>query len=169
MIVLTGFMGAGKSTVGSMLAEKLGLPFVDIDIHIEQRRGRPVRTIFQEEGEQAFRQLEHEAILEIMCGSDAVVAVGGGAVEHPETRRTLRDHATVVYLVVSYDEAIQRIGHDVDRPMLHVDDVRGLYKRRLRVYEQSATLAIATDGRDPETVVLDLLSRIHDATGGERT
>ena len=89
MIVLVGFMGAGKTTVGHLLSARLGVPFVDSDLVIEQRSGRPVRQIFAEDGEPAFRALEHEVIAGLLDGPDAVLAVGGGAAEHPGTRALL--------------------------------------------------------------------------------
>ena len=89
MIVLVGFMGAGKTTVGHLLSAHLGLPFVDSDLVIEQRSGRPARQIFAEDGEPAFRALEHEVIAGLLDGPDLVLAVGGGAAEHPGTRALL--------------------------------------------------------------------------------
>ena len=89
MIVLVGFMGAGKTTVGHLLSARLGVPFVDSDLVIEQRSGRPVRQIFAEDGEPAFRALEHEVIVGLLDGPDVVLAVGGGAAEHPGTRALL--------------------------------------------------------------------------------
>ena len=102
MIVLIGFMGAGKTTVGHLLAERLGLPFMDTDLVIEQRTRRSVRDIFATDGEPAFRQLEHTVTAELLAGPDAVLALGGGAVLHPETQRALGGHQ-VVYLKVGYD------------------------------------------------------------------
>ena len=89
MIVLVGFMGAGKTTVGHLLSERLGLPFVDSDLVIEQRSGRSVRQIFAEDGEPAFRELERQVIADLIDGPEAVLALGGGAAEHPETRALL--------------------------------------------------------------------------------
>jgi shikimate kinase len=83
MIVLIGFMGAGKTTVGHLLAERLGLPFMDTDLVIEQRTRRSVRDIFGTDGETAFRELEHTVTAELLAGPDAVLALGGGAVLHP--------------------------------------------------------------------------------------
>jgi shikimate kinase len=159
MIVLMGFMGAGKTTVGALLADALGLPFVDLDVVIEQRARRSIREIFDREGEPAFRALEHEVAVETLRGSDAVVALGGGAAEHPGTRREL-DDATVVYLVVSHDQAMQRITDDGGRPMLARCDVRALYERRLPIYRQTATHEITTNGRRPEEIVLDILALV---------
>lgn len=159
MIVLVGFMGAGKTTIGYVLAEKLGLPFVDIDVLIEQHTRRSISTIFEEDGERAFRALEYETVVETLRGPSAVVALGGGAVEHPATRRELED-VNVVHLEVSYEEALLRIGHDAYRPMLSSPDVRGLYDRRRPIYRQVATIPMPTDGRRPEAIVLDILTRV---------
>ncbi len=161
MIVLVGFMGAGKSTVGSLLADRLGLPFTDSDQVIEQRAGRPVRQIFAEDGEPAFRALEHQVIAEILDGPARVLALGGGAAEHPGTRDTLTS-AHVVYLHVSYEQALQRVGGDGApevRPLLARPDLAALYQRRLGVYAGVATLTVLTDGRRPEAVTEDILAR----------
>jgi shikimate kinase len=89
VIVLLGFMGAGKTTVGNLLAARLGLPFIDSDQVIEKRAGRPVRQIFAEDGEPAFRALEHQVIAELLDGPAVVLALGGGAAEHADTRDLL--------------------------------------------------------------------------------
>jgi shikimate kinase len=161
VIVLIGFMGAGKSTVGSLLADRLGLPFTDSDQAIEQRAGRPVRQIFAEDGEPAFRALEHQVITEILDGPARVLALGGGAVEHPGTRDKLTS-AQVVYLHVSYEQALQRVGGDgaaESRPLLARPDLAALYQRRLGAYAGIATLTVPTDGRRPEAVTEDILAR----------
>jgi shikimate kinase len=160
MIVLVGFMGAGKTTVGTLLAARLGLPFLDSDQVIEQRAGRPVRQIFAEDGEPAFRTLEHQVIAELLDGPPVVLALGGGAPEHPATRDKLVG-AQVVYLHVSYEHALQRVGGDRDpksRPLLARPDLAGLYDRRLGVYAGVATLTVRTDGRDPRAVTEDILA-----------
>ncbi len=159
MIVLVGFMGAGKTTVGHMLSEKLGLPFVDSDLVIEQRSGRSVRDIFAADGEPAFRALEQATTEELLNGPDAVLALGGGGVEHPATQRLLAS-AKVVYLQVGYDEAMLRVAHDEYRPLLRAPGLEAIYRRRLSIYEAVGTLKVATDGRRPEAVCLDIIERL---------
>jgi shikimate kinase len=175
VIVLVGFMGAGKSTVGSLLADRLGLPFTDSDQVIEQRAGRPVRQIFAEDGEPAFRALEYQVIAELLDGPARVLALGGGAAEHPGTRALLaRGDAPrrpsregmagvqVVYLQVSYEQALRRVAGDrapESRPLLARPDLAVLYERRLGVYAGVATLTVATDGRPPEAITEDILAR----------
>ena len=134
VVVLVGFMGAGKTTVGHIMAERLGLPFVDSDVLIEQRDGRAIRDIFSAEGEPWFRQLEHDTVAGLVRGPEAVVALGGGAVEDPRSRAVLRN-ARVVYLRVSYDEAMSRVQTDEFRPMLgrpDLDEVLPAAAARLR-------------------------------------
>ena len=159
VVVLVGFMGAGKTTVGHIMAERLGQPFVDSDVLIEQRLGRDIRDIFRTEGEPYFRQLEHDTVAGLVRGPDAVIALGGGAVEDPRTRAVLRN-ARVVYLRVSYDEALARVKSDEFRPMLHRPDLDEVYKRRLSAYEDISVLTVDTDGRRPDAVALEVLARL---------
>ena len=167
MIVLVGFMGAGKTTVGHLLSERLGLAFVDSDQVIEQRAGRPVRQIFAEDGEPAFRALEQQVIASLLDGPDLILALGGGAAEHPGTREKLAT-AQVVYLEVGYHQAMARVGGDPGRPLLARPDLAATYQRRLPLYAGIATLTVATDGRRPETITADILARLvtEPAAGG---
>jgi shikimate kinase len=159
MIVLVGFMGAGKTTIGRLLADRLGLPFADSDLVIEQRTGRPVRDIFATDGEPAFRALEHEVIADLLAGPEAVLALGGGAAEHPATQIALK-RADVVYLQVGYAQAMQRVAGDEYRPLLARPGLDDLYRRRLDVYGSVATLTIATDGRRPEAIAGDVIEHL---------
>lgn len=162
MIVLVGFMGAGKTTVGNLLAKRLGLPFDDVDLIISRRAGRSIREIFAADGEPAFRRLEHEVTAELLGGRDAVLALGGGAAEYPATRQRLRGRH-VVYLQVRYDEAMQRISHDAGRPMLRAPDLQDIFERRRSTYESVAMHIIPTDGRRPEDICQEILERLDDA------
>jgi shikimate kinase len=157
MIVLVGFMGAGKSTVGALLAAELGLPFADLDQVIEQQQGRAIPDIFAAGGEAAFRAVEHESLAAFLAGPDAVLAVGGGAVEHPASQRLLRS-VTVVYLRVGYDEALRRVGRDAGRPMLARPDLADVYRRRQAGYESVATLTVATEGRPADVVCHEVMA-----------
>jgi shikimate kinase / 3-dehydroquinate synthase len=157
--VLVGFMGAGKTTVGHIIAERLGQPFVDSDVLIEQRLGRSIRDIFATEGEAYFRELEHNTVAELVRGHEAVIALGGGAVQDPRTRAVLRN-APVIYLRVSYEEAISRIQGDEYRPLLHRPNLDEVYKRRLPLYEDVSVFSIDTDGRRPEAIALEALAEL---------
>jgi shikimate kinase len=162
VIVLVGFMGAGKTTVGTLLATRLGLPFADSDQVIERGAGRPVARIFAEDGEPAFRALEHRVIAGLLDGPDTIIALGGGAAEHPGTQAKLgaSPAVQVVYLQVGYDQALRRIGGDAGRPMLARPDLAAVYERRRLVYSRLATLTIGTDDRHPATVGDDILAQL---------
>lgn len=156
MIVLVGFMGAGKTTVGQRLADELGLPFIDTDSVIEQAEGKPVKEIFESEGEGYFRTLEREVVGHILDGPEAVVSVGGGAIHDPSTCAALEWH-DVVYLDVTYPEAMRRVGHDPGRPMLHFADPRALFDDREPIYARLARHVIDTTGASPDEVVEQII------------
>jgi shikimate kinase len=159
VIVLVGFMGAGKTTVGQLLASRLGLPFADADVVIAERAGMPVPRIFAERGEPAFRALEHETIASLLGGPRLVLALGGGAVEHEQTRRVLKAAEQVVYLHVPYEAALGRVGGDDGRPMLRRPDLAAVYRRRLGGYEEVATITVPTEDRSPEHVCAEIMER----------
>jgi shikimate kinase len=160
VIVLVGFMGAGKTTVGQLLAARLGLPFADADAVIEEHTGIPVQRIFAEQGEPAFRALEHQTIAALLTGPRLVLALGGGAAEHEQTRRVLKEAEHTVYLHVPYEAALDRVGGDHGRPMLSRPDLPDIYRRRLTAYEEVATLTVGTEGRSPEHVCADIVQHL---------
>lgn len=166
MIVLVGFMGAGKTTVGRTLAAMLGLPFIDTDERIEQGAGRTIREIFASEGEPAFRALERAAIAAAVSGPEAVVALGGGALGDPRTRTDLEWH-DVVHLDVSYGEALRRIGTDGTRPMLATGDTKALYDERQRYYSRSARATVTTHRKRPDQVAAEVASALGRTVEGE--
>ncbi len=122
--MLAGFMGTGKSVVGRRLADRRGLPFVDLDSWIEERAGMPVREVFAKQGEEAFRELEKRVVRDACALDDAVIAAGGGAVVDDENREALADGGLMFCLVSTPDAVLRRVGPNVDdRPMLagHAD------------------------------------------------
>lgn len=149
-------MGAGKSTVGPLLAEKLKLPFLDSDALVAQSARASIAEIFSAGGEAAFRGLEREVIAEVLAGPDAVVALGGGALGDPVTCAAL-EWATVVHLHVEVGDALKRIGDPASRPMLAREDPRALYERRMPAYERVADLRVETKERTPAELV-DLIA-----------
>ena len=156
-IVLIGAPGAGKSSVGRLLAVKLDTTFVDVDHRIEQVIGKPIAEIFADEGEAHFRELEESATLELIVG-EGVVSLGGGAVLNPRIRAALEGH-DVVWLEVSISQATRRVGMNTVRPLL-MGNVRGrlieLLRERTPLYEQVATTRIMTDNRRPSEVAAEL-------------
>jgi shikimate kinase len=152
-------MGAGKSTVGRLLAAELDLKFTDLDRAIEEDGHRSVKEIFAADGEAAFRAIEHETLAVLLAGPGQVLAVGGGAVEHAGSRRLL-DAMDVVYLQVSYADALARVGWDAGRPMLTRPDLAQVYQRRLAGYESVATVTVATGGRRTRDVCTEVLAAL---------
>lgn len=157
MIALVGFMGAGKTTVGRILAAKLGLPFHDTDAMVVAATGTEIEEIFRTRGEPAFRELEREAAYTALSGEDAVISLGGGALGDPGIVGRLQK-VNVVHLVVDYGEAIRRVGGDERRPML-ANDPRGLFKSRAEIYRTVADVGIDTNGRDPADIASELARR----------
>lgn len=158
MIVLVGFMGAGKSTVGRLLAERLGCAFADSDSLIEARAGAAIKDIFGRAGEDAFRALESDVVAEALMGGSGVVALGGGALGDAATRAALAE-AMVVHLEVSFEEAMRRVGSDDSRPLLAADP-GGLYEARRSVYAAAADVVVATDQRAPEDVAAEVAGQL---------
>lgn len=160
-VVLTGFMGAGKSTVGALLAARLGWQFIDVDTAIEAMQGASVAALFEKHGEPWFRRLEQETILDFLGIDHLVLALGGGAIEEERTRSILLASAgtRLVHLEVSFDTVLLRCsGTEAVRPVLR--DKANLelrYARRLPLYRQ-AHLSLPVDALDPETVTTTLTS-----------
>ncbi|WP_030459153.1 shikimate kinase [Kitasatospora sp. NRRL B-11411] len=153
-VVLVGPPGSGKSTVGRVLAERLGLPFRDTDADIERTAGKPIPEIFVDEGEPHFRQLEREAVRAAVTGFPGVLALGGGAVMAEETRALLAP-LPVVFLEVALGDAVKRVGLDAPRPLLAVNPRarwRELMEARRPLYLEVATAVADTEGRTPEQV-----------------
>ena len=153
-VVLVGPMGAGKSTVGRLLAERWGVSFRDTDADIESATGREISELFVDEGEAWFREREREAVATALAEHDGVLALGGGAVLDPGTRQLLSG-LPVVFLKVGLSDAVKRVGLGHGRPLL-LGNVRSrvtaLLDERLPVYLSVATAVVDTDGRSPDDV-----------------
>ncbi|WP_274562634.1 shikimate kinase [Streptomyces spiramyceticus] len=155
-------MGVGKSTVGELLAERLGTAYRDTDADIVAAEGREISDIFVEEGEARFRELEREAVKAALAEHTGVLALGGGAVLDEGTRAALAG-VRVVYLSISVGEAIKRVGLNTARPLLAVNprqQWKQLMEARRHLYTEVATAVVDTDDRTPEEVaeaVLDAL------------
>ncbi|KAA1415367.1 shikimate kinase [Nocardioides humilatus] len=158
-------MGAGKTTVGRLLADELGVGFLDSDHAVEEHAGKAVQDIFVDDGEAAFRALEREAVAAALAGHDGVLALGGGAVLDAGTRALLADHR-VVFLRVGLSDAVKRVGLGAGRPLL-LGNVRSRVKQlldeRTPVYEGLATISVDTDDRSPQDVVAEVAERLREA------
>ena len=160
--ILIGPPGAGKSTVGALLADRLGVSFTDTDALVESAAGKQVSDIFIEDGEPAFRALERAAVARALAAGDGVVAVGGGAVLDPLTQAGLAGH-TVIYLETGFAEAAKRVGFNQARPLL-IGNPRATLKilldQRVPVYERLATMTVGTDDREPAEIADDIAGRL---------
>lgn len=155
-LYLVGFMGTGKTTVGRMVAQRLGFTLLDSDQEIERQQGRTIARIFTEDGEPAFRAMEREFIARGHPAARTVVACGGGLVVQPGMLALLKQKGVVVCLHASIGTVLQRISGHLHRPLFNVEDpearLRELYAQREPVYRQSGTL-ILTDSRPLADVV----------------
>jgi shikimate kinase len=165
LVILIGPPGAGKTTVGTELAGRLGVSFADTDTSIEAVAGKPVGDIFIEDGEPAFRELERAAVAAAIAGPDGVVGLGGGAVLDPGTRARLAGQP-VVYLTASFAELAKRVGMDRPRPLLIGNpraQLKALLDQRLPIYEGLAWLTVHTDGREPAEIAEQIAAAVSSA------
>lgn len=162
-LFLTGFMGAGKSTVGPLVAARFGQPFVDLDALIEAREGLSIPAIFEARGEAGFRDAEHAALASLATAPATVVATGGGVVLREENRALLRRLGTVVYLAVTPEESLARIGGGEGRPLLAgrgIDAAREIMAVRAGLYESCADVRVDTVGSSAGEVVAEVVARM---------
>lgn len=159
-IVLTGFMGSGKSTVGPLLAARLGWKFLDADEAIVSEAGMPIHEFFARHGEPAFRQREQQTIARLLEKDALVLALGGGAIETEITRNLLLNHpgTLLVHLEAALETALDRCrGTEATRPVLaDAANLRARYERRLPLY-RAAHVSVVVDALTPEEVVESIL------------
>lgn len=154
IVVLVGPPGAGKTTVGTLLAARRGVTFRDTDRDVETATNTTIGELFVDRGEKEFRALERAAVRDALKGHDGVLALGGGAVLAPETRALLRGHR-VVFLDVGVAQAADRVGFNRSRPLLAVNpraELTRMLAERRPLYEEVASVVVQTDGRTPDAV-----------------
>ncbi|TMR33316.1 shikimate kinase [Nonomuraea zeae] len=157
--MLIGPPGSGKSTLGQLLAERLGVGFRDTDADVEAVAGKPVSDVFIEDGEAAFRALEHQAVRRALAEHDGILSLGGGAVLDAETQALLDGHH-VVYLQVGLADAVQRVGLASARPLLVLNprsQLKKLMEERRPVYQRLAVVTVVTDKREPAELADEIL------------
>ncbi len=172
-IFLVGMMGAGKTTVGKLLAQQLGKTFVDSDEEIQQRTGVTIPHIFDVEGEAGFRQRETNVIQDLVRLDNMVLATGGGAVLNGQNRDALRGNGIVIYLRSSVHDLWQRTRHDRNRPLLQTADPRttlkDLYEQRDPLYSQVADLVISTGKQSAHSLVMQLQQELNRITQAQHS
>jgi len=156
-IVLIGFMGSGKSTVGKVLSKRLGYSYTDTDTLIEKRTGKTIPEIFEADGEDKFRRIESAILDEVLAQNRAVVSCGGGIVKSERNRSMLKERSVVVYLKTGPEEIFNRVGKSGHkRPLLNVDnpeaEINRLLKEREPLYEEVADVIVDTTGKSLEEV-----------------
>ncbi len=163
-LILVGMMGAGKTTVGRVLARRLKRDFFDADEEIERRCGVRIPVIFDIEGEAGFRVRETQVIADLCALDNAVLATGGGAVLAEENRRRIATRGTVIYLHARPAHLWQRVRHDRNRPLLAAADpqkrLEELYAERDPLYREVADLVVDTGKQSVQTLAKDLLARL---------
>lgn len=168
-IFLIGLMGAGKSTIGRLLAREFGLDFIDSDHEIEARNGVPVATIFELEGEAGFRARERKVIHELTERDRIVLATGGGAVIDPDNRRDLGARGFVIYLHARPENLFMRLRNDRLRPLLQTADPRGrllqLYRERDPWYREVADLTVDTGRQSASKLARHIVARMTSPQG----
>lgn len=159
-VFLVGLMGAGKTSVGKLLAKRLGKTFHDSDHVIEARTGVKIPVIFEIEGEHGFRARESSIIDELTALDNIVLATGGGAILSPANREALRSRGTVVYLRAGVDELWNRTRHDRNRPLLQTADPRArlalLHEQRDPLYQEVAHIVLDTGTQSLKSLVVRL-------------
>ena len=164
-IALIGFMGTGKTVVGKALAEKLGREFVELDTLIEQKAGKPISEIFQQDGEVAFRELEIEVTKEVAGNKKQVIACGGGIVLNKINIDRLKKDSVIVYLTASPKVILKRVSGDRgERPLLQVTNpaltIQELLRFRKPFYEQAADIRIDTSRLDIGAVAEQVINKV---------
>lgn len=162
-IYLTGFMGSGKSTVGRLLAPRLGVPFVDLDEEIERQAGMRVREIFEQLGEPVFRRMEREALEATLTLPGAVVATGGGTIVFEANARLIRENGIAVWLNPPFATIVERVGGlgKSDRPLFrHEMQALALYRERLPAYRRADLMVDMAPQEGAEEVAARIALRL---------
>jgi shikimate kinase len=162
-LILTGFMGTGKSVVGRRVAEILKIPFFDVDSTIKRQTGKSIADLFQQKGEAAFRTLESATIQELSMQEKAVIATGGGALMNPQNRQFLEKNGILVCLTAKTGTLLERLKDDLTRPMLAGENmqerIERLMQERQAVYAM-CPIQIVTDNKTIEQVTQEVIEKI---------
>lgn len=163
-IVLCGFMGSGKSTIGKLLSRKMGMAFIDLDAYIEKKENKSISQIFADSGEEYFRQLEKNAVKELAYKKSVILAAGGGTLTFRENVDTLRNADNkIILLDLPVEVVSQRLKGDTKRPLLNRPDkeqvIRELYEKRLPLYRSAADIVVNA-ANSPMQVCMEIMSNL---------
>ena len=162
-IILCGFMGCGKSTIGNLLSKKMGMSFLDLDAYIEKKENKTIAQIFEDSGEAYFRQLEREASAELSTKNGLIIATGGGTLTFQENVDVFKQGGKIILLDVPVEIVSKRLENDTTRPLLNRPDkeqaMRELYQKRLPLYKNAADI-IVDASNSPLQVCMEIMSVI---------
>lgn len=165
-IFLIGFMGAGKSTIAKELQKRLGFGLVEMDARIVEEQGMSINDIFSQFGEERFRDIESQLILDLGHEEASIVSCGGGVVVRSRNTEFMKQSGKVVYLTASPETVFQRVRYSTDRPILNgnmnVEYIKGLMEKRQAFYEDAADLMVATDNRSQQDICDEIIRRLHE-------
>lgn len=163
-IVLSGFMGSGKTTLAGALSRELNMRSIDIDRYIEEQQGMSTNDIFAEYGEKAFRDLEHLAVKELCQKDNIIISTGGGTILNSANTKLLKRNGVVIYLDVTVETVMRRLASDHSRPLLQRDDkesaVTELLNGRLPIYKAAADVIVDANSDDISQKVKDVISKL---------
>ncbi|ENQ3104265.1 shikimate kinase [Bacillus sp. 491mf] len=161
-LYITGFMGAGKTTVGKALSSALHMPVIDTDQRIEEKTKKLIRNIFSEEGEDVFRKYESE-VLQSLPTNDYIITTGGGIVEKAENREWMNEHGTVIYLYCDPYVIAERIAEDTTRPLFQKENIGAFIQKfeKRQAYYEEATVKIDTTNKSIEAIVQEIHGSIN--------
>jgi len=162
-IVLIGYRGTGKSVVGAILAERLGMPCISMDAAIVEKAGMPIPAIVEQQGWPGFRDMESAVARELAQQDKLIIDTGGGVIERPENIDALRANGRIIWLQASVEAIVSRIQGDTQRPSLtggksFTDEVAEVLERRTPMYRSAAELEIDTDELTPEQVAEEIIA-----------
>lgn len=163
-IILCGFMGCGKSTVGKLLAKKTGTNFIDMDQYIEKQTGQTVKEIFEKYGENHFRDLEHKACIDLSKTNNKIIAAGGGTLTFERNINALKKAGVIIFLDADYEVLCERLQGDTTRPLLQKDNpkeiIKNLLAQRKPIYEKASDYVVKSN-LSPQKITTDIIEIIN--------
>ncbi|HQD50018.1 MAG TPA: shikimate kinase [Defluviitaleaceae bacterium] len=165
-IVLIGFMGCGKTTVGKNLSKKLSYPFVDSDLEIEKEIGMTISDYFKKYGENNFRLIEEKIIQKLASGKRKIIATGGGIVKNPGNIYHLKQNGLIIYLKASAEHIYNNLKNDFSRPLLNVEDkytrIQSLLEERKSLYEKYSDYIVEVDGKAVDEITKSIIDYLEE-------